>query len=85
MNSLEIFCEEFKYPTIIMLNTAVKMQINGLLASGMVGYLIYLKITKGRVIIIAMNPIIKNINPISWTPCTFDVIAHIVIPTNTIQ
>ena len=78
-------CAEFRYPTINMLGRAVKIQINGLFMSGMFPCLMYLYTTRGSVINMAINPIIKNMNPISSTACECDVIAAMVIPTNTIQ
>ena len=41
-DSFEMFCAEFKYPTIKMLKIAVKIQIKGLFASGTCGYFKYL-------------------------------------------
>ena len=85
MNSFEGFCAVLRYPTINILKIAVKMQISGLFASGIFGSFIYRYITNGKVMSMAMNPVMKNKNPISVMSWTFDVIAPIVIPTNTIQ
>ena len=41
-NSFDGVCEEFRYPTINMLISAVKIQIKGLFMSGIFGYLMYL-------------------------------------------
>ena len=84
-NVFEIVGADEVYPTIKMLNNAVKIHIKGLLPLGISGYLIYLYIIRGNVIIIAINPIRNNINPISSILCDCDVMAPIVIPTYTIQ